>query len=93
MTITFDVLEMLTNILIASFVVFLLSGSVFVYGIHRYEHEAIASTSCITSSRANRQLSLNFAFFALVMVFVAFFFMLASSALILWLQMLMAGVV
>lgn len=35
MTITFDVLEMLTNILIASFVVFLLSGSVFVYGIRQ----------------------------------------------------------
>ena len=53
MTITFDVLEVLTYILIASVAAFLLSGS----------------------------------------VFVAFFFMLASSALILWLQMLMAGVV
>ena len=92
MTIHYDIFEVLTNILLASFAVFLLSGSVFVYGIHRYEHEAIASASRMTSSCANRQLSLNFAFFALVMVFVAFFFMVASSALIMWLKMLCAGV-
>ena len=37
MTITFDVLEVLTYILIASVAAFLLSGSVFVYGIPRYD--------------------------------------------------------
>ena len=93
MIIHYDIFEVLTNILLASFAVFLLSGSVFMYGIHRYEHEALASTSRITSSRANRQLSLNFAFFALVMVFVAFFFMLASGGAIVWAKLLMAGVV
>ena len=87
MTITFDVLEVLTYILIASVAAFLLSGSVFVYGIHRYDSAAIGTCE------RRKHLSLSFGFYALVMVFVAFFFMLASSALILWLQMLMAGVI
>lgn len=87
MTITFDVLEVLTYILIASVAAFLLSGSVFVYGIHCYDSAAIGTCE------RRKHLSLRFGFYALVMVFVAFFFMLASSALILWLQMLMAGVV
>lgn len=87
MTLTFDVLAILTNTLIASVVVFLISGWVFVYGLDRYDSAAIGTCE------RRKHLSLSFGFYALVMVFVAFFFMLASSALILWLQMLMAGVV
>lgn len=87
MTFNFDVLEMLNSILIASVIVFLLSGWGFVYGIHRYGQAAIG-----TCERA-KHLTLGFAFYSLVMVFVAWFFMLAAGSAILWARLLMAGVI
>lgn len=87
MTFNFDVLEMLTNILIVSVAVFLLAGWGFVYGIHRYGQAAIGTCE------RTKHLSLGFAFYALVMVFVAWFFMLASGSAIVWARLLMAGVV
>ena len=43
MTITFDVMQVLTYVLIGSVAAFLLSGSVFVYGIHCYDSAAIGT--------------------------------------------------
>lgn len=79
MTIHFDVLQILTYMLIISFVVFLSSGGLFMFLLHRLGKPKPDCKSIATP------------FFALVIVFVSFFFLLASSGAIVWLKLLATG--
>lgn len=79
MTIHFDVLQILTYMLIISFAVFLFSGGLFMFLLHRIGEVRLDRKSIATP------------FFALVIVFVSFFFLLASSGAIVWLKLLATG--